>query len=198
MPVDRQLFDPFVIGGACSRCRDLGLWMEPNGFVQPCPSSLDASTGHRDQTPSGKMIQRAIELLREKKLPVTSQVFQIAITIAQFSTETPCSRENLLSTFFTYLPMTHANQLRKFHSVIEELRKVWLLPVGSRKDTPSGYWIITDQKDFEEWFQRSKAAPITQLTTIHRVAKRNFPIFAEQLELEFFNDNDPPPTAVAA
>jgi hypothetical protein len=93
--------------------------------------------------------------------------------------------------------MTPANQLRKFHAAIEELRRVWMLPIGSRKDSPAGYWIITDVKDFEEWINRSKSAPITQLTTIYKVAKRNFPIFAEQMELDIFNDaeNDLPSAA---
>ena len=195
MPVDTPLFDIATPGGACSRCRDIGVWLTPKSGVQPCPNALNAAFGHRDPSPAAKMIQHA---LRDRTFPVNTQVFEIAVTLARFSTEQPCLREDLLTMFFSYLPMTHANQLRKFHAVIEELRKVWLLPVGSRKDPPAGYWIITDQQDFEAWFTRTKAAPITQLTTIYRVAKRNFPIFAEQLELEFWNDNEPPPTAVAA
>ncbi len=62
--------------------------------------------------------------------------------------------------------------------------------VGSRKQEPSGYWIITDLEDFKEWFDRVKAAPITQLTTIHRVAKANFPVFAEQIEMDFWTDEE--------
>ena len=69
--------------------------------------------------------------------------------------------------------------------MIEDLRSEWLLPVGARKDDPSGYWIITDAADFAEWFTRSKSSPLTQLTTIHRVARRHFPTFAGQIELDF-------------
>jgi hypothetical protein len=200
MPTDQapSLFDVPGPRGSCSRCRDLGLWLTPKGDVQPCPNVLNESIEHVDPSPTAKMIHRAIEIV---KIPINSRSFQIAQTLSQFNSDEPCSREDLLTMYFSYLPMKKATQLREFHFVIEELRREWLLPVGSRKDSPAGYWIITDQQDFEKWFTRTKAAPITQLTTIHRVAKRNFPIFAEQLELEFFNDTEPqppPPEKVAA
>lgn len=198
MPVDAPLFEIPGPNGSCAKCRDLGLWLTMQGDVQPCPSIAAGDADHRHPSPAAKMIQRSIEVLRQEHVRIDSRTFEIARTLMQFQSEQPCSREDLLKTYFSYLPMTRANQLRKFHAVIEELRRVWVLPVGSRKESPGGYWIITDQKDFEEWFNRSKSAPLTQLTTTYRVAKRNFPIFAEQIELDFFNNVDPPPTAAAA
>lgn len=196
MPTDqpRSLFDVVLPGGSCTRCYGLGIWQTPQGDVQPCPTLLTHSEEHPDPTPAGEMIQRAVVIAPK---PINSRTFQIARTLAQFSSEKPCSRDELLELYFSYLPMTPA-QIRMLHHAIEELRREWLLPVGSRKDEPAGYWIMTDQDDFAAWFARSKAAPLTQLQTIHRVAKRNFPILAKQLELELKDPDPDPPAAIAA
>jgi hypothetical protein len=143
---------------------------------------------HRKPNAAAKSVQKAITELKRTEARIDSRLFEMAKMLIHFSSGKPCERTEILVKFFNYLPMTPGNQLRKFHAAIEELRRVWLLPIGSRKDTPSGYWIITDVEDFSAWLQRSNAAPITQLTTNYKVAKRNFPIFAEQMELEFFND----------
>jgi hypothetical protein len=90
--------------------------------------------------------------------------------------------------FFGDTWLTKPDQIRKLHSWIEELRKSWLLPIGGRKSGFSGYWIITDLEDFKEWIKAVMSAPITQLGTVHKLAKHNFPVFAEQMELDFWKD----------
>lgn len=198
MPTDqpRSLFESVLSsGGSCTRCNNLGVWQTPQGDVQPCPTLLTHPAEHPAPSPAAEMIQRALEIAPK---PINSRTFQIAQTLSSFTSEKPCSRDRLLELYFSYLPMTPA-QIRMLHHAIEELRRDWLLPVGSRKDEPAGYWIMTDQDDFAAWFTRSKAAPLTQLQTIHRVAKRNFPILAQQLELELKDpDPDPPAAKVAA
>jgi hypothetical protein len=181
----------------CTICDDLGLWQTPKGDVQPCPV-IARGDRHRDPNPAALSVDRAVDELKRTQFRIDSRLFAMAKMLTGFSSAKPCERDKILVNFFDYLPMTPANQLRKFHAAIEELRRVWMLPIGSRKDSPAGYWIITDVKDFEEWINRSKSAPITQLTTIYKVAKRNFPIFAEQMELDIFNDaesNDLPSAA---
>jgi hypothetical protein len=181
----------------CSICDDLGLWLTPKGDVQPCPV-IARRDRHREPNAAASSVQRAINELKRGHVRIDSRLFEMVRMLTRFTSEKPCERHMILVNFFDYLPMSPANQLRKFHAAIEELRRVWMLPIGSRKDSPAGYWIITDVEDFEQWINRSKSAPITQLTTIYRVAKRNFPIFAEQMELDFFNDvesNDLPTAA---
>lgn len=168
---------------SCLRCYDIGVWRTPQGDVQPCPV-VQIGLSHGELSPAAKMIVRATDLLRENNIPVHSLAFDIARNLSYYPSESPAQRTELLRVFFSYT----RDPKRKLMEVIEELRKVWLLPVGSRKEEPSGYWIITDADDFNAWVKRATAAPITQLSTIHRVAKRNFPVFAEQLELEFFSD----------
>ena len=171
----------------CTICSDFGLWMTPKGDVQPCPV-IARGDQHREPNAAAKLAQKAIEAMKRNGVYIDCRQFDLVRELSRHTSADPCDRKKILVDRFSYLPMSDAAQLRRFHACIEELRRVWLLPIGSRKESPSGYWIITDQKDFEEWFTRTKAAPVTQLTTIYKVAKRNFPIFAEQMELDFWND----------
>jgi hypothetical protein len=171
----------------CTICSDFGMWLTPKGDVLPCPV-IARGDYHNAPNAAAMLVHGSLAALKQADARIDSRQFELARKLSSFATDRPCDRREILSEFFSYLPMSDANQLRKFHAAIEDLRRVWLLPIGSRKDAPSGYWIITDQKDFEQWFERSKSAPITQLSTIYKVAKRNFPIFAEQLELDFWND----------
>lgn len=172
----------------CTICDDFGMWLTPKGDVLTCPV-IARGDEHHDANAAAQLVHKAIQAMKHEAIAVDSRQFGLAKKLSQYTSDSPCDRRQILAEYFSYLPMTEANQLRKFHAEIEQLRRVWLLPIGSRKDAPSGYWIITDQKDFEQWFERSKAAPVTQLTTIYKVAKRNFPIFAEQIEIDFWNDD---------
>jgi hypothetical protein len=187
---DLPLFDKLRI---CDRCFDLGVWQLPNGQISTCPN-IQMSYPHNQANPAGQILLRALKRLGELNIAVNPFLFNIARLLTNFTTTEPCSRDLILDPHFRFSP----SSLRKFHETIEELRRVWLLPVGSRKSTPAGYWIITDVADFAEWVERSKAAPITQLSTIHKVAKRNIPIFAEQLELDFWRDMQPEEIDAAA
>ncbi|MEO8649161.1 MAG: hypothetical protein ABI539_08350 [Acidobacteriota bacterium] len=192
MYIDEPLFDTARFGRyACDRCFDLGIWLTPRSGVEVCPN-IRVGAPHAEPNEAAVMIRTAAEHLRENKQSVNTQTFDVARLLSKFTSADPCPRQHILKNFFSYLPMTEANQLRKFHAVVEDLRRNWALPVGSRKDAPAGYWIITDLDDFKMWVERAKSAPLTQLTTIHRVAKRNFPVFAEQLEIEFWGDDDAP------
>lgn len=197
MQVETPLYDGFYGRYTCSLCYDAGLWLTPKGDIRECPT-IARRAEHPELNRAALTLRKSIESLQHAKQAVDGRLFEIARMLIYATTEKPCPREDVLKTFFSYLPMTKQTQLRNFHSAIEDLRRVWLLPIGSRKDAPSGYWMITDIEDFSAWVERSKSAPITQLSTIHRVAKRNFPIFAEQMELDFWHDietNDLPTAA---
>ncbi len=181
------LFASVVPQAACQRCFDTGIWLTPKNQVAVCPR-VQMRERHNEPNNASLILRRATNRLFDKKLWINSQAFDLARVLTNYTSRKPCSRTSLFELFFADTNFTEANKLRKFHSMVEELRAIWLLPVGSRKCDPSGYWIITDLADFKAWIDRVKSAPITQLTTIHRVAKHNFPVFAEQLELEFYND----------
>lgn len=171
----------------CERCFDTGVWLTPLNAVEVCPK-IQLGEIHAETNKGADLIKRSTALLKANRTWISPQVFDFARILSNYTSENPCPRQSLDFYFFDGTNLTAENKLRKLHGIVEELRKVWLLPVGSRKFEPSGYWIITELEDFKVWFNSVKAAPITQLTTIHKVAKHNFPVFAEQIELEFRND----------
>ncbi|MGE3385075.1 MAG: hypothetical protein AB7L70_19285 [Pyrinomonadaceae bacterium] len=162
----------------CFECSDLGFTVEQNAKRLCWRRHFD---GHAAANDAAGILERAVDRLMVRKIQIDHHAFEIAKVLTRYTTDRPFDKGDLLT---AHLSMS----LRSFQHIIEDLRKVWLLPVGSRKEPPSGYWIITDQTDFAEWVTRAKSAPITQLSTIHAVARRNFPVFAEQLELEFWQD----------
>lgn len=180
-------FNLVVPATACSRCFDTGIWLTPLNSISVCPNLL-LGNSHAGPHPAANMLRRATSRLSENGFYFHAQSFDVARILTLYSSAFPCSRTLLLETMFGETNMTEGHKLRKFHSIIEELRRVWLLPIGSRKNDPSGYWVITGLEDFKAWYKRTTAAPITQLSTIHKIAKHNFPVYAEQLELEFKTD----------
>lgn len=167
----------------CFSCGDLGFDLSKEGIVSTC-WRVKAKAPHNPPSDAAVMVGRALHAMLIEKVAVDRQLFDVVKTLIRFTSAVPCTRQQLIEGHFDYSPAA----VRNCQAAIETLRRVWLLPVGSRKEAPSGYWIVTDAADFAAYFDRAKSAPVTQLTTIYRVAKRNFPIFAEQIELDFWND----------
>lgn len=176
-----------VASRTCNRCFDTGLWLASDNAVEMCPGRL-RNESHASPNAAAQNLCRSVKLLNEKQIWINPQAFDLARLLTNFDSKTPCPRQEIFDTFYDTTTLSYQNQLRKFHALIEELRSIWLLPVGSRKTEPSGYWVVTELADFREWFERVKAAPVTQLITIYKVARHNFPVFAEQMELQFLSD----------
>lgn len=179
-----------MVSKNCPRCFDTGLWLTPRNEVAVCPR-VQLREPHAEPNAAALMLRRATNRLFDRQIWINAMAFDLARILTNFTTAEPCHRQHLFDHFYGDTNLGESYKLRKFHSLIEELRAVWRLPIGSRKSEPSGYWIITDLEDFKAWYKRTTAAPITQLSTIHKVAKRNFPIFAEQIELDFWKDINP-------
>lgn len=163
----------------CFECGDLGFVL--NDGVDSACWRLRWNAPHNAPGRAAVMLREAVEYLRIRKLLVDKQHFEIAKLLTRHTSKDPFNKAELLETHYT-MP------LRSFMGVIEDLRKVWLLPIASSKSKPYGYWFITDADEFSEWVRVAGAAPRTQLITIARVARRNFPKFAQQFELDFKNE----------
>lgn len=163
----------------CFECGDLGFVVEKNKRRRCWRLNVDPS--HAQPNEAAGILLRAVDHLINRGITIDHHCFEMAKLLTQYTSQRPFDKADLFTTHLT-------QSLRSFHHIIEDLRRVWLLPVGSRKEKPAGYWIITDADDFADWVKRAKSAPLTQLSTIHAVARRNFPVFAEQLELEFWQD----------
>ena len=166
------------INPRCFECSDLGFVIQ-QGCKRLCWRR--AAEGHAEPNAAARTLDRAIDHLAVRKIVIDQYSFEIAKILTQYTSDRPFDKGTILATHL-------AQSLRSFHYIIEDLRKIWLMPIGSRKHKPYGYWIITEPKDFAEWVEREKAAPITQLTWLSAVARRNFPVFAEQLELDFWQE----------
>lgn len=182
-----SLFVSVVPVAACQRCFDTGIWLTPRNVVDVCPR-IQLRERHAEKNDAAKLLCRSAYRQQERKMYINSMTFDFARILTNYTTDKPCPRAELEELFFGDTNLSAAHIERRVKSIIEDLRKLWLLPVGSRKFDPAGYWIITELDDFKEWITRVKAAPITQLSTIHKVARHNFPVFAEQMELEFWAD----------
>ncbi|MEQ1644893.1 MAG: hypothetical protein ABL959_15700 [Pyrinomonadaceae bacterium] len=178
---------PFIFGpGECDRCFGIGLRISPMGRVEKCPT-LQLGDSHLELSLEAKRIVRAVEILERQKMIADTIHCEVARTLAKYSIDKPCSARELGDRLFSYV-LGDENRRRAVTLSIRFLRDTWLLPVGSRKHAPTGYWIITNETDFREYFERAKAEPITQLSTIFRLAKANWPEFAEQIEIDFWTD----------
>ncbi len=174
----------------CTVCLDTGFWLTPKGKVWDCPNVM-LGKPHVAENKAGQIVRRSAERLLLLGEEIISQEFQLAQMLTRVDGEEPCPRSIPIRFFYGDTNLTSAHSLRKLHSMIENLRKKWLLPIGGRKAEPSGYWVITELEEYKQWYRSVTSAPITQLSTIHKNAKHNFPHFAEQMELEFWRDLEP-------
>lgn len=165
----------------CERCFDTGLWLTFAGDIAPCPESHWWAY-HPTGNAASEMLKRCSSRLRDKP---NALAFDLARVLTHFTSSSPCPTYRLLDYFFGDTQLEHTVRLRKLAQMIEELRRVWTLPVGSRKDAPYGYWIITDLDDCKAWLRAATAAPRTQLVNIWRSAKAAFPVLAGQQEFAF-------------
>lgn len=167
----------------CFECQDIGFIVKQDGSVIACWRAAQGAE-HNAPNDAAQLMALRVEIMAANKIKPLEIDYRVAAMLTQHTTAYPADRVRLVEAFFGY---TH-DKKRQLAKVIERLKEVWLLPIGSRKEPPSGYWICTTLDDFAECVARAKSAPITQLTTIHRMARANFPVLAEQLGLEFWSD----------
>lgn len=176
---------PPLVSGICTRCSTTGIWLTPMGIVAECPNLMLKYNDHPPMNDAAEKVLHAGRNLARREIIANPIQFAVARALTHFSTTDPAPRQELMDKHFSY---SKSGRLREFHSAIEQLRRVWLLPVASRKNVSAGYWIATTQHDFAEWFDRTGKAPRTQLQTIFRLAKHNWPVYGEQIELDFWSD----------
>lgn len=169
----------------CELCFGIGLRHRPTGGIEECPA-LQLGSEHCDLSEEGKRICRAVEVMRRRKLDVDPIHFDVARSLAQFSTDKPCSSHELGQRHFSY--KDGEDRRRLVTKNIKFLRDIWFLPVASRKEKPMGYWISVTEQDFRKYVERATNEPISTLSTLHRMAKANWPEFAEQMEIDVWKD----------
>lgn len=176
--------------GECTICLDTGIWLNYGGAVAVCPR-VQLGERHAEPNEAALILRRECNRLFFQKTPIMADHFRLAQILTRYTSAEPCRGELLTNYFFAGQNHTHDWELRRLAQYIEALRNVWLLPVGSSKSKPSGYYLCRNEAEYREWFKRAGNAPITQFSTLRRNAKHCFPVFAEQIELEFWEDMGP-------
>ncbi|QQS33523.1 MAG: hypothetical protein IPM50_02765 [Acidobacteriota bacterium] len=168
----------------CERCFDIGWHVSPQGGISRCPVIAGTPGVHHPLSQPGERISRCIEAKLDSPVELDAYHFEVARTLAAATRERPMHRDELIRRHFSFVRGSE-NQRRKLTLAVNHLRSIWLLPVGSSKREPCGYWIITNESDFKNWIDWAAAEPVTKLNELRGLARFNFPIFARQLELRF-------------
>ena len=109
-------------------------------------------------------------------------LFEIARFLTLFDFDNPCPRR-LLEAQFCPMDVPSHNE-RRIKKWVEDLRREWLLPIGSKK-SGGGYYFITDAADFIRWQKENIAPALTAIQTNYRVFRHNFKDIAGQQRLDF-------------
>lgn len=160
----------------CYDCFDSGLVNNQKtiGIVTRCFNCFE----HLFFSAAATKFQAVVLDLQSRDKTIDDALFFLAQTLTPFTSEKPVSR------LYLQTWLKHKDE-RTTKKLIERLRTEWLLPIGSRKHEPMGHWIITDATDFMNWQRDFRKSAITQLGTLHRVAKANFPELAGQSTFDF-------------
>ena len=157
----------------CFECGDLGFRLA-DGMPHQCwrVRQMPAQRPEPGGTYASSSGRSAVQI----GVPIDAQHFEIAKLLTRFSSERPFDKAKTLELHY---PMP----LRGFMGIVEDLRKVWLLPIGARKQPPSGYWIITDEDAF---VNISNGEDGTHHSAKHDLPCRpgKLPVLASQLELD--------------
>ncbi len=177
------------IPAKCDRCLDTGIWLTPKGLVETCPAIQLAADPHDEPNKASSIL--ANEAMRMTGYGLISlkdpMEFELAQILTHFTCDEPCIRWRLDEHFY---PDSDNDKWveRRLKKLIENLRDEWLLPIGSHRTKPFGYWMITSLEEYEIWFKHGLSASITQFSKFHKNAKHNYPVFAEQQQLGFWKD----------
>lgn len=165
------------IKASCSICLESN-FMFVDQKVISCPYHAPF-----EETTAVKFFREAIDIRIAHKRVITRTDFDVARFLTLFDTENPCERR-ILEQQFCEMDVPSRNE-RKIKGIIENLRREWLLPIGSHKAPPYGYYFITNDEDFIRWQKENLASALTALQTNYRVFRHNFRRIAGQNDFNY-------------
>lgn len=162
----------------CSMCLNTNLMMLDGFEAVDCPYHAPFI-----ESVSVQMFREAVAVRQFHSRLIAPNEFELAQFLTHFHSEHTCQRV-VLEELFCSLEMPRNNE-RRIKKLIENLRHEWLLPIGSFKTAPFGYYFITDESDFLRWQKENMSGALTQLSTNWIVYKHNFRRLAGQNDLDF-------------
>lgn len=162
---------------SCEVCLETNMILSA-GLPRQCAGHIPFAT-----TPAAAMFRSTVERLVAQKRHIDSILFNLARFLTVFDTRHPCPRSIIELRFCPRdVPSFNERRVKKW---IEQLRRDWLLPIGSHKSLGGGYYFITDPQDFIRWQRENLSSALTQIQTNYRVYKHNFREMAGQAPLGF-------------
>lgn len=157
----------------CNDCFDSGLiWQGSDG-----PGSCLQCAERRDlPDASAKLIRAIYERVAANKL-INKQQFDVARALVKSTVQIPVPLNILMRHFDT--------TDRTIKGYIESLRTDWLLPIGSSKFPPSGYYWINSAEEFKAWLEAYLSQPKEEFRTAYRMLKANFSELTGQVNFNF-------------
>jgi hypothetical protein len=147
----------------CSICWDTGLIVEKK-YGGNC---LACHAREAPLTDARRLLMKALRRRLHANQAIEERPYRLACLLTHFTTTRPISRPPIQE----WLGVAE----REFKKQIEHLRRDWLLPIGSRKGRPNGYWIITNEADFLSWHEHFRRQALTEFSTAAELMRQNFP-----------------------
>lgn len=160
----------------CRYCPDTNMLFSGSGkgAITGC---MMCRSSKETRNAAANKLARAAFFRMQHDLEINQTDFEIARLLTLYTSDQPIKRE--------IIDRYASTDERATKKHIENLRDEWLLPIGSRKTPPYGHWIIVEKNDYLRWEAEARRSPLTQLSTLWRLRKANFPEFAGQTELDF-------------
>jgi hypothetical protein len=157
--------------GQCQDCWDSTIIYTPHG-LKKCAPCLTTKV-----SPRAERLAECVWLRVEKKKSVEPSVLNVARLLIHATVDTPVSNFTLQG----YLRSTE----REIKAAVRELRREWLLPIGSSRKAPTGYFWIEAAADFIGWARVYRSQAIDELGTLYKLQRANFPELAGQGSFRF-------------
>jgi hypothetical protein len=167
---------PLTLDSACDRCLDTGIALDKAGHPIRCDAHDDAF----EFSEAAVRLSARLWLRLDQRKPVDARTVRIARLLTHATFDCPLQGKVLRS----YFDMNE----RDVKGIIEELRAEWVLPIGSRRMPPYGYYWITSPEEFKDWLRTMRGQAMSELSTSYRLYRACYPELAGQEALDFAED----------
>jgi hypothetical protein len=159
--------------GACPDCWGSTIVITPYGLGK-CVACLE-----KEVPPPAARLSECVWMRVEKEKDVDPQVLNVARILLHSSSKTPVSNYVLKG----YLRSSE----REIKNFVRVLRREWLLPIGSSRKPPSGYFWIWTAAEFLDWARVYRSQAIDELANLYKLQRANFPELAGQESFDFIS-----------
>lgn len=162
-------------GDACPECSDTGIAMQLYG-----PSECKVCAyKERPFNPTARRIHDCVLELIARGTKIDAQLWEVARALAHSSFDAPVPGEKLQAKL--------GIDRRTLSDRMKRLRDEWFLPALATRQKPTGYYVATRPEHFELWRRHTYGQAMSELVTLYRLQRSNFPELAGQQTLDFVN-----------